>query len=219
MTAILFCDTETTGLALHDDIWEFAAIRRETDGTETEHHLFIDHDERKCRALPDSFRADHERRWPRDADVTTRPEAARIIHQLTQDRPHIVGAVPNFDTERLSIMLRMYEFEPNWHYHLVDVENLAVGWLAARGHAVALPWDSDAISAACGVMVPIEERHTAMGDARWARALYDAVCLPRTTFGGDHPAGCTCTWCVPTPEQSAEAAEMLRRPQVEGGPF
>ena len=35
----------------------------------------------------------------------------------------------------------------------------------------------------------------------------------------DHPAGCTCTCCVPTQEQSAEVAEMLRRPQVEGGAF
>lgn len=30
----------------------------------------------------------------------------------------------------------------------------------------------------------------------------------------DHPAGCTCTWCVPTPEQSAEVAEMLRKPMT-----
>lgn len=30
----------------------------------------------------------------------------------------------------------------------------------------------------------------------------------------DHPAGCTCTWCVPTPEQSVEVAEMLRKPMT-----
>lgn len=211
MTAILFCDTETTGLALSDDIWEFAAIRRETDGTETEHHLFIEHDGHKCQDLPESFRVDHQRRW-RDDHSVTRRFAAAAINKITGDRPHVVGAVPNFDTERLALLLRAHGYEPNWHYHLIDVENLAVGWLAARGHAVALPWDSDAISAACGVVVPIEERHTAMGDARWARALYDAVCLPRTTFGGDHPAGCVCTWCVPTPEQSAEVAEVLSQP-------
>lgn len=35
----------------------------------------------------------------------------------------------------------------------------------------------------------------------------------------DHPAACTCDCCVPTPEQSAEVAEMLRRDQPEGGAF
>lgn len=30
----------------------------------------------------------------------------------------------------------------------------------------------------------------------------------------DHPTGCTCTWCVPTPEQSAEVAEMLSKPMT-----
>lgn len=41
---------------------------------------------------------------------------------------------------------------------------------------------------------------------------------PQSAFS-DHPTGCTCTWCVPTPEQSAEVAEMLRQDQPEGGAF
>lgn len=35
----------------------------------------------------------------------------------------------------------------------------------------------------------------------------------------DCPPGCTRSCCVPTQEQSAEVAEMLRRPHVEGGAF
>lgn len=213
---LVFMDTETTGLSLDDDIWEFAAIRREPDGTETEHHIFIEHNYTRCSRLPESFREDHVDRY-RDHKAYTRRQACSFIADVFRNgKPHVVGAVPNFDTERIARMFKQewpnWPSDPGWHYHLIDVENLAVGWLAARGHAVALPWDSDAISAACGVVVPIEERHTAMGDARWARALYDAVCLPRTTFGGDHPAGCVCTWCVPTPEQSAEVAEVLSQP-------
>ena len=48
MTApLVFLDTETTGLALDDDIWEFAAIRREPDGTEARLHLFERRDRRE----------------------------------------------------------------------------------------------------------------------------------------------------------------------------
>jgi hypothetical protein len=40
----------------------------------------------------------------------------------------------------------------------------------------SLPWDSDALSRLCGVDPPGEvERHTALGDARWAMRLYDAI--------------------------------------------
>ena len=38
-----------------------------------------------------------------------------------------------------------------------------------------LPWKSDDLSAALGIKVSDEDRHTALGDARWARAIYDAV--------------------------------------------
>lgn len=185
MSALIFLDTETTGLSLDDQIWEFAAIRREPDGSETRHHLFIDHDLDLAARLPESFRSDHDVRYDYSA-ASLMGDAAAFIHELTQDRPHIVGACPNFDTERLALLLRRFGFEPGWHYHLIDVENLAVGWLHARALeypgsravdflAKGLPWDSDALSHACDVEPPIEGRHTAMGDALWAMALYDAV--------------------------------------------
>lgn len=201
---LIFCDTETTGLALDDDIWEFAAIRREPDGTESQRWLFIEHDPAKCRQLPDSFLADHLRRWPRVSGhagpctgyapvglACTRADAARTIHALLADRCHIVGAVPNFDTERIARLLNAHGLEPGWHYHLIDVENLAAGYLARqwRGYtdspneeaaaharlATSLPWDSDELSRAVGVEPMGDERHTAMGDARWARAIYDKI--------------------------------------------
>jgi hypothetical protein len=93
-----------------------------------------------------------------------------------------VGAVPNFDTERLALLLKRSRLIPTWHYHLIDVENLAVGYLAgrrsmskAREFIPSLPWDSDELSRALGVETPIEDRHTAMGDVRWAMAIYDKV--------------------------------------------
>lgn len=186
---IVALDCETTGLdPVMDDIWEFAGIRREVDGTERELHLFIEHDVERCALLPPSFRADHGRRWPGDPGlVTPLPDAAFLIDTLLRGDPgtppaHIVGAVPNFDTERLSLFLRNYgESKPGpdwrdpWHYHLVDIENLAVGWLRGQFPDIPLdpPWDSDLLSQAVGV--PVEDRHQAMADARWALAIYDRV--------------------------------------------
>jgi hypothetical protein len=185
---LVFMDTETTGLSLDDDIWEFAAIRREPDGTETELHLLIQHARAKCERLPQSFREDHEKRW---SDVRSVPadQAALSIHDLfthphSDVKPHVVGAVPNFDTERLAAMLTAFGFAVPWHYHLIDVENLAVGYLAGRashgdldaGLAIPfLPWKSDDLAAALGVTITEDERHTARGDARWAMRIYDAV--------------------------------------------
>ncbi len=99
---LVFMDTETTGLSLTDDIWEFAAIRREPDGTETTAHIFIEHDRDKCRELPLSFRDDHYARF-RDHHAYTRRDACQVITDVFRNgKPHVVGAVPNFDTERLA---------------------------------------------------------------------------------------------------------------------
>ena len=194
MSALVFLDTETTGLALTDDIWEFAGIRREDDGSQTELHLFIEHDEQKCRQLPESFLTDHLDRFPGHSQATTVTRAAHAIANfLDQEsggaKPHIVGAVPNFDTERIARLMGKVNRTPEWHYHLIDVETLAVGWLngivqqavnygatsAIDLSKAAPPWNSDDLSRAVGIEPPTDARHTAMGDALWAMAIYDRV--------------------------------------------
>lgn len=190
---MVIMDTETTGLSLDDDIWEFAALRRERNGRETTHHFFLRHDTAKCLRLPEPFLTDHQARFPTSdtpewhTDVLSQPDAADYLARYVfTDRPHVVGAVPNFDTERVALLLRAHGHEPGWHYHLIDVENLAVGYLAGlraagageNGHDAelpALPWNSDDLSRAVGVEPPTTARHTAMGDVLWAAALYDAI--------------------------------------------
>lgn len=175
MTKLAFLDLETTGLSLDDDIWEFAAIVREEDGTETTCHMFIQHDYLKCAKLPEPFRSDHQARFAPGALAEPQEAAAKRIAALLADRIHIVGAVPNFDTERIALLLRRFGLTPGWHYHLCCVENLVVGYLAAQGEALAPPWSSDDLSTRMGVDVEKYDRHTALGDAKWARDLYDAV--------------------------------------------
>lgn len=183
MTRLVFLDTEATGLALTDDIWEIAAIVREPGQPDVECHSFVRHSLAKAALLPEAFRADHDARYDANSAITSLA-ASQWVDALTMGRAHIVGGVPNFDTERLALMMRWHGIEPGWHYHLLDVENLAVGWIHGRygtrddaaRQAVALPWSSDDLSRACGVEPPgAGQRHTAMGDARWARDLYDAI--------------------------------------------
>jgi DNA polymerase III epsilon subunit-like protein len=99
---------------------------------------------------------------------------------------HIVGAVPSFDEERLRRMyLDVYPTPDRfpWHYRLVCVEALAVGFIACGSreyhsvNEVGLPWDSHRLGEILGVdPTPEAERHTALGDARWARRMYEAIC-------------------------------------------
>lgn len=174
MTRIVFLDTETCGLSPSAHIWEVAMIVREPGQEDVEIQTFVRHDLAQAEALPDSFRADHDARYDPDLALGS-AEAARLVLDVTGERAHIVGAVPNFDTERIATLMRARGYTPDWHYHLIDVENLAVGYLAAKGQRIDLPWDSDEISARLGITAPVEGRHTALGDCRWARDIYDAV--------------------------------------------
>lgn len=113
---------------------------------------------------------------------------------------HLVGAVISFDAEVLAARMRANGICPSWHYHLIDVEALAAGWCWARGAALdgggpphagrtstdirdaatlrtvaRPPWDSGELSRAVGVNPEDFGRHTALGDAKWARAIYDAI--------------------------------------------
>lgn len=171
MSDVVFMDTETLGLNPDAPVWEFAAIRRSEQGTREE-QFTIKHDPTGwLDDFPEPFLGDYRRRYVRPFSEVY---AAHAIHSITKDA-HVVGAVPNFDTERLAKMLQRNGIEPAWHYHLIDVENLTVGYLAAKGELMEPPWKSDALSAAIGVDPEKFDRHTAMGDVLWIKAQYDAV--------------------------------------------
>jgi DNA polymerase III epsilon subunit-like protein len=173
MTApVCFVDTETTGLDPdRHEIWEVGLI--EVDGRE--HHWFLPVD--LGRADPYALKIGRfYDRYPKASSLHRLSTFARKFAQLTAGK-HLVGAVISFDEERLRKLLKANGACPDWHYHLIDVEALAVGAIAANADPglVTPPWHSDELTAALGVTVPVEDKHTALGDARWAAAIYHAV--------------------------------------------
>lgn len=167
MTGVAFVDTETTGLdpRIHE-VWDIGLI---VDGREYEWHV-----RPKKPEVADSTALRIGRFYQRSAAVGWRWNAPEIVADalvsLTADRM-LVGVVPGFDAEFLRAFLLSQGQAPAWHYQLVDAEVLAAGRLGA-----APPWDTRAICERIGVAPADDtERHTAIGDAREARRLYEAA--------------------------------------------
>jgi hypothetical protein len=174
-------DTETTALDRRTrEVWEVAIIRREPDGTQDRWAALVGEGLDLTHADPVSLHVGrfHERHplHGGSSDLPVLPEAT-VAKEVAQrlDGARLVGAVPSFDDTGLFRLLDRHRLIPGggatpWHYHLVDVEALVAGL-----GGVEPPWDSDALSRALGISTPEHAKHTALGDAEWALALYDAV--------------------------------------------
>ena len=208
-TPIVFIDTETDGVHPGRRVWEVGMIRRD-DAGERETSFFVHIDLRTADPVGLRVGGFYDRHpfgrrlsgqipdgpkeprlcTPRDiAEPKSAISTADAAHRVAQwtHGAHLVGAVPNFDAEVLANLLRANSLIPAWHYHLIDVEAMAVGWLAARQPDnlwSAPPWKSDELVKAVEVLHPDpdlriagsdEEKHTALGDARWAKRWYDAM--------------------------------------------
>jgi hypothetical protein len=189
MTTICYVDTETTSLRHDRRAWEIAVIVRAPGKPDVEHSWFVDSGDLDLGSA-DLMSLKIGRFYERHPDLLFQSNPHGCIPDVTRCRSerevmghveritrgaHLVGAVPNFDADVLGARMRAHGICPSWHYHLCDVENLAVGYLAGRGEVIAPPWKSDDLAAALGLSVSEDERHTALGDARFARAIYDAV--------------------------------------------
>lgn len=200
---LVFVDTETDGTHPDRKIWEIAIIRREPDtdrgpGRETTWQSFVEIDLGAANPFGLRIGRFHERHpygrylsgqtseYPEvDADDETMTHldpnylsalpAAEKIARLTHGA-HWIGMVPGFDAEAVAALLRFQGLTPTWDYHLTDVRPLAAGYILGRGGDASTAMPTAELSSLCGVPEAAEdERHTALGDARWTMRLYDAI--------------------------------------------
>lgn len=194
---VVSIDTETLSLHAAGEIWEFGAVRRNADGTHRTLTLML--------AYPNLRNADAQalavgrfyERHPHapvapgerarlHARTAARPAFAREIAEFTHGAILLVNNVA-FDVPRLERLLASEQLRPGWWYKPVDVVDMCRGRLAADldpevfaevvdVHGPVVGWGSSLIGELLGVAQQRDdERHTALGDARWVLRLYDAA--------------------------------------------
>lgn len=164
--SVAFVDVETTGLNPHfHEVWEIGLI---VDEVEYEWQLAVD----LRKADPAALRVG--RFYERRGSVDDPTLVARAIAGLTANR-HLAGMNPAFDAAFLSKFLHVNGYKDAWEYHLIDCEALMIGYLRGKGSIVIPPWNSSDLSSEIGVAAAAFDRHTALGDAQWAKAVYERV--------------------------------------------
>lgn len=193
---LVFLDTETTSLdETKGQIWELAVVHRQPTmvGFMSEPGILpYTDDESVWQLRPDLGRADAEAlRIGRFEERFMVPEGANAamidpgagelcwrgpLHEALFDIQQplhgatIVAAQPAFDAAFLKALLRHFSRRIGWHYRLMCVESMTagrLGWTKARG----LRDCADAL----GVKYDDAALHTALGDARLVRDVFDAI--------------------------------------------
>lgn len=189
---IVFLDTETTHL--HPELaraWEIAVIVRRPGQPDHEQSFFVHAD---CLNLgyadPMALQIGrfYERHPHADDYVAASPMAIgrgpktprvehvvlRTVEQLTRGAI-VYGSNPAFDMDVLGRRMRANGILPSWHYGGECLATAAKWWLKGRGMPLPESEKSEDLSRAIGVDPDGFDRHTALGDCRWTRAMFDRM--------------------------------------------
>lgn len=179
---IAFIDTETTSLRHDRRAWEVALILRRPGQEDIERSWFVDPadlDLGNADLQSLTFGRYFDRHPWYDGTASNRDMfgEGEVLHTISKwtRGAILMGSNPSFDAEMLAARMRAHGICPAWHYHLEDVPTLALGWLHGSGRVLPDTRKSDQISLACGVDPGQYDRHSALGDCRWIRDLYDVV--------------------------------------------
>lgn len=118
-------------------------------------------------------------------EALTPADSMRQFAELTEGR-FLVGSNPAFDEERLRLAYTAY-VRPGatampWNYRAYDIGGLMLLRALDFWHGTGIGerpspmWSTTTLSRYIGVPVPEgTDRHSALGDARWARDVWDKV--------------------------------------------
>lgn len=179
MPKFIFLDLETTGLdAMVDQVTEIAWVQ-ENDIT---YQNFVKHDQ-----LPNAWVL-HNTDYIQRIVPAVKLEFRDVLMALARacaalERPYLVGACPAFDDRFLRLGFARHkswlnaglghghEFsETPYHYHILDVEALAMG---ALGHDE--PCSLKDLRAALGLPGENLAPHSALADAQEVKIIFDAL--------------------------------------------
>ncbi|KAB1146766.1 3'-5' exonuclease [Streptomyces luteolifulvus] len=193
---LVFGDTETTGLdPFMHDAWEFALIVRR-DGRDEEHVFRIRPD--LAHADPKALEINrYHERTAADGWTWDEPHTAATRMYSLLNGAVLIGSNPSFDADMIrNLFARYYDVAKPWHYRALDIATFAAGHLYGQAErmtrqtcdavhyskvdaALGWPWSSYRASELVGIPRPSgDAAHTALGDARWARDVWDAVTKP-----------------------------------------
>lgn len=161
---IAIVDIETSGLdPERHEIWEVALIV-----DDHEYEWMVQPSLKTAEPMALRVNRYYQRR-PGNVSMWANPfTVATTVARLTDGR-HLVGAVPSFDASFLDRFLRRHGECPTWSHRLVCVETLAAGYLRM------LPEGLRKMAEKLGLVVDEDTHHTALGDCRLARDVFEAV--------------------------------------------
>lgn len=194
--SLVFLDTETTGLHAARRAWEIAIIRRDPGQQDRTIVIYVDVQDLDLDNA-EQVGLVYGRFWerhPQCADVglpegsvlCRESEALELVREWTAGA-QIVGVNPWFDIETLASAFTRHGAEPSWHYLPECMLSIAKGYVSALKRIPERT--SEGLSVQCSVAVPrADERHTALGDALWAKRWYDELVCDSAVLEAIEPA-------------------------------
>jgi DNA polymerase III epsilon subunit-like protein len=169
-TRFVFMDTEATGLDhRRHELTEVSWVVRFEDGREEERQFFPEHTTDGADADALELTRYEDRIAPQRR--TSASEWLTLFLEDARDAV-LVGAVPDFDAKHLERMCRKVGLEPTWDHHLLDVETLALPFIAPGPEA---PRSLAKTCAALGIPHDKDQAHGALYDAQQAMRVFDRV--------------------------------------------
>lgn len=186
---VIFTDCETTGLdVFRHDAWEISWIEWNIEVGEWVEVTRRIWPPALQDAEPMALAVNHfyERALPISQGGTQFDDPRYVAEEIAYAfaGKHIIGACPWFDDRFYQKLLVTHGYQVAWHYHLLDVEAAALGFLAGRKSLslkdqtieLPLPWKSDWLVEQLDMTRPeAKDRHTSLGDTREVKAIFERI--------------------------------------------